>query len=144
MFKPSELTESALLEWVDKRHELANIPSDKTEDRAGWFNKGQRMNRELKQHKKEATEEPVPNAKVAAKKRRRIRTRRPRPRSLNLLLPCQEWVDYLPTIQVLTISLSARILFQRLDPDRMFVPLHIVCLVYSGVTAKYRKRLMTR
>ena len=39
MFKPDELSETVLLEWVNKRHELANVPSSKTEDRAGWSKK---------------------------------------------------------------------------------------------------------
>ena len=44
MFKFDELAAAALHEWVDKRNELANTPSDKTEDRAGWSKEGQRMN----------------------------------------------------------------------------------------------------
>ena len=52
MLKPCEFTEFALLECVDKRYEIATIPSDNTEDRAGWFKNDQHMNSEIKQYKK--------------------------------------------------------------------------------------------
>ena len=57
IFEPEDLLPQNLMEWCDKRHELANIPSENVEERAGWSKKGKRKGKNLEDAKK-AKEDP--------------------------------------------------------------------------------------
>ena len=73
MFNPGELTPKALLEWVDKRDELANVPSEDADQRAGWSKTAKRKGKNLDDAKKdtetvESKQQPQAKKKNKSKK----------------------------------------------------------------------------
>ena len=80
IFEPSELSEEALHKWCDLRHELANVPAEVAEERAGWSKKGKRLNRQGKEH---VTKGDLNEAKerVAANNEGRASDNAPKPSS---------------------------------------------------------------
>ena len=59
VFRPKDLDAQSIFEWMNTRHELANIPNADSTNRAGWSKEGKRKTR--------ADTQPKAKAKAKAK-----------------------------------------------------------------------------